>query len=270
MWGATYDIARWSVTVLGQDTNNVLRDSLRHACAWGQCAKSVTRWLYNCDNKLGQARWQTVYETNVCAVGVMFTLTRRLPEISSKRNRNHSAGITKEGKKSLFTPGWRFPRIPVPRWPLVAAWLPSWWRRWRRMRCGRKIVSPSCRSFKSIFVFIKAFKLLIAPLSDLLLWRDRFVSTSSDRCVFMVQSFAYLLRFFEVTALIHWSLKTLCNQWKFPWFLVPTSFWSCCNVRMVFQCDFIVLNDTFLTPPKICQRFAVICHRYSICPECFL
>ena len=44
---------------------------------------------------------------------------------------------------------------------------------------------------------------------------------------------------------------------KYPWFVVPTSFLSCCNVGMVFQCDFIVLNDTFLSPPSIWQRFAV-------------
>ena len=77
----------------------------------------------------------------------------------------------------------RFPRVPVPRWPQVAAWLPSWWRRWRRTCCGRRIVSPSCRSIKSMCMFFKAFKLLIEPLSDLSLWRDRFVSTSSDRCI---------------------------------------------------------------------------------------
>ena len=65
---------------------------------------------------------------------------------------------------------------------------------------GRGIVSPSCRSIKSICLFFKALKLLIAPLSDLLLWRDRFVSTSVI-AIFMIQSFACLLRLFQVTAL---------------------------------------------------------------------
>ena len=50
-----------------------------------------------------------------------------------------------------------------------------------------------------------------APLSDLLLWRERFVSTSSCCCKLMVQSFAWLLRIFKVTALIQWSLYTFCG-----------------------------------------------------------
>ena len=70
------------------------------------------------------------------------------------------------------------------------------------------------RSFKSIIVFFKAFKLLIKPLSDLLCKRDKFVSTSSDSCIFVIQYFAYLLHFFTVTALILHSE------------IVPTSFFS--------------------------------------------
>ena len=45
------------------------------------------------------------------------------------------------------------------------------------------------KSIKEICVIFKAFKLLIAPLSDLLLWSDRFVSTSSDCSILMVQIF---------------------------------------------------------------------------------
>ena len=182
---------------------------IREVSAWSQ------RWLYNCDNKLGQARWQTVHEKNVCAVGVLFTPPVHCQDIkfqASEKKDIHLEHLKK--KKSLFNPRWRFPRIPVPRWPQVAAWLPSWWRRWRRMRCGRRTVSPSCLSFKSIIVFIKALKLLIKPLSDLSLWRDRFLSTSSDRRFFMVQSFACLLRLFKVAALIQWSLHTFCIQWS--------------------------------------------------------
>ena len=57
-WGVTCDIARWSVDVLVQDTNSVLRDPLSHA------VRGVSAWLCgctyldNCDHRLGQARWQ--------------------------------------------------------------------------------------------------------------------------------------------------------------------------------------------------------------------
>ena len=79
------------------------------------------------------------HETNVWAVCVLFT-HHQLPRdwISRKRNKNHSSGTILK-KKKLFTPRWRFPRIPVPRWRQAAAWLPSWLRKWRRMRCGRRI-----------------------------------------------------------------------------------------------------------------------------------
>ena len=58
-----------------QDTNNVLRDSLSYA------VRGVSAWLCgcmyldNCDNKLGQARWQNAHEKNVSAVGVLFTFS---------------------------------------------------------------------------------------------------------------------------------------------------------------------------------------------------
>ena len=74
------------------------------------------------------------------------------------------------------------------------------------------MVSPFCGSFKSITVFSKVFELLIKPLSNFLPWRDRFVSTSSEICMFVIQSFACLLRLFKVTALIHWHFNTLCIQ----------------------------------------------------------
>ena len=143
-------------------------------------------------------------------------------------------------KETLFNPRWWFPRIPAPSRPQVTAWLPSWWRRW--MRCGERIALPSCGGFTSIILFLKAFKLLVKPLSDLSHWRDRFVSTYSDCCVLMVYSLLHVC--FACFALIHWSMYTLCIQRRFPWFL-------CSNVGMVFQCDFIVLNDLFLSPPNI-------------------
>ena len=115
----------------------------------------------------------------------------------------------------------------------------------------RRFVSPSCRSFKSITVFIKAFKMLIKPLSDLLLWRDRFFSTSSDRCIFMVQSFECLLRL----------LSSHCAESMvlvYPLHSMKVSMISRSDFFLVllqrrngkFECDFIVLDDTFLSTPN--------------------
>ena len=107
-----------------------------------------------------------------------------------------------------------------------------------------------------MIVFFEAFKLLLKLLPDLLCRRDWFVSFSSD-FLYVRHSLLHLLRFYGVTALIHWSSNTFCVQGNFPGFFVPTSFLPCCHVGMVFQCDFIVLNDRFLSPPNIRQRFAV-------------
>ena len=49
-------------------------------------------------------------------------------------------------------------------------------------------------------------------LPDLLCRRDWFVSFSSDFGMFVIQSFAFVLRFHKVTALIHWSLNTFLIQ----------------------------------------------------------
>ena len=94
-WGVTYDIAQWSVHVLVQSTNNVLRDSWATRDAWGQCVKSVTRWLYNCDKHADKlCMWKT------CARQVNCLHTRRLPGdyISGKQNKNHSSRTIKEGQ----------------------------------------------------------------------------------------------------------------------------------------------------------------------------
>ena len=77
--------------------------------------------------------------------------------------------------------------------------LPVRWRRWMR-RPGGRVESPPCTRFKSVIVFFEAFTLLIKPLPDLLCRRDWFVSFSSDFCMFVIQSFAFVLRVYKVTA----------------------------------------------------------------------
>ena len=78
---------------------------------------------------------------------------------------------------------------------------------------------------------------------------DKFDSTSSDRCVLSVQSFAFLLRLFKVTAdsvvLVHLLRSMIVSM------ISRSDFFSCCSAGMVVQCDFIVLNDTYLKPLNI-------------------
>ena len=116
-WGVTYDIARWSVNFFWKDTNNVLRDSCSHA--W--CVRLVRE-------DSGKMTVQKLYMGKKCAwLGVLFTppsptsIARRLKFPASEMT---SLGQLK--KNSLFSPGWRFPRIPAPNWPQVATWLSSW------------------------------------------------------------------------------------------------------------------------------------------------
>ena len=165
-------------------------------------------------------------------------------------------------KKLLFSPGWRVPRIPAPSWPQSAAWLPSWWRRW--MRRGRLIVSPSWGSFKSVIVFFKAFKWLIKPLSHLLPWRDRFVPTSSDRCVFLLQYFACLLHYFKVTALIQWPLNTFCIQRQFH--DIAFRLLSCRRNGLPMRFHRIEWSAPQST--QYLTKTCGVCHLCVICPEC--
>ena len=116
--------------------------------------------------------------------------------------------------------------------------------------CGR-VESPSCARFKSVIVFFEAFELLTKPMPDLLCRRDWLVSFSSDSCMFVKQSFAFVLRFFSVSALIHWSLNAFFIQRTCPGFCVLTSFLPCSHVGIIFQCACIILNDLFLSPPNI-------------------
>ena len=105
------------------------------------------------------------------------------------------------------------PRIPASIWLPVATLLPVWWRRWMR-RLGGRTESPFCTRFKWVIVFFEAFTLLIKPLPDLLRRRNWLVSISSDCCMFVIQSFAFLLRFFKVTALIQWSFEYFLHSKK--------------------------------------------------------
>ena len=79
----------------------------------------------------------------------------------------------------------------------------------------KKIVSPSCASFKTVIVFFEAFKLFFKPLLDLFPRRSRFVPISSDCYMFVIQSFAFWFRFCKVTALIQWPLNTFCIHRNF-------------------------------------------------------
>ena len=79
---------------------------------------------------------------------------------------------------------------------------------------------------------------------------DKFVSTSSDRCMLLVHAFACLLRLVSSHCADSMVLVYTLHSVKVS-MISRSDFFSCCSVGMVFQCDFIVLNDTFLNPPNI-------------------
>ena len=191
------DMVRWVWSVLRCDTKDALQ-SWAVQVHGDQCVTgTLTRRLRNkCAT--------TVHEKMWCAVGVS-TPPVDCQEISFPASEMTS--LNKEETQLLFSPGWCLPRIPASIWLPVAALLPVRWRRWMR-RPGGRVDSPSCTKFKSVIVFFEAFNLLIKPLPDLLCKRDCFASFSNDFSMFVIQSFAFVLRFYKVTALIHWCLNT--------------------------------------------------------------
>ena len=174
------------------------QDTIRKAscCAWATRVCEVNAWRddcilkNNCDNRLGQARWQSAHEKNVCAAGVSIDCQ----EIEFPASEmSHLEFFFKKKHCSL-------------RWPPAVARLPPSWRRWRRMHCRKNIIFPS-RWIKSVRIFFVPFELLVGPLSDLLLWRNWSVSASSNYCMLMVQSFACLFCIFKVIELIQWCMS---------------------------------------------------------------
>ena len=88
--GVTYGTARWDVTIFGQDT-------MRKAscCAWATHVREVNAWRDdwnlkdNCDNRLGQARWQHAQEKKrvrvVCTCYTHRAPNKLLPDSSVTR-----------------------------------------------------------------------------------------------------------------------------------------------------------------------------------------
>ena len=72
-----------------------------------------------------------------------------------------------------------------------------------------------------------------------------------------LQSFAFVLCFSKIGALVHWSLNTFSVQRNFPGFLVPTFFFSCSHVGMILQCNCVIVLNLFFGPPNIWQRLSV-------------
>ena len=101
-------------------------------------------------------------------------------------------------------------------------------------------------------------KLYSSRPSNLLRRVDWSVSFTSSRCVFFIQSFAFVLCFSKIRALIHWFLNTLTIQRSFPGFLDSSSFFSCRHVGMIFQCNCVILFNLFFSPPNTWQRLSVL------------
>ena len=47
-----------------------------------------------------------------------------------------------------------------------------------------------------------------------------------------------------------WSLSTFFIQFEYPTFLKTISFSSCRNIRLIFQCKFVILIDLYFNPPN--------------------
>ena len=143
-------------------------------------------------------------------------------EISGKRK---TTTWTRTYLKLLFSPGWRSARIPtLIRLPIVVL-LPV---RWRRRSCWSawRVNSPSSSRINCAIVLIKSLELLIM-MSGLLCRMDWTISFTSSFNVFAVQSYAFLLRFTKIRALLDWSLNPLSVQRNVPGILVSTSFFRC-------------------------------------------
>ena len=143
--------------------------------------------------------------------------------------------VNKE-EKLLFSPGWCLPRIPASIWLPVAVLLPVRWR--RLMRCpGWRVESPSrpsgCWSSRYLTSCARGIGLFPSPV------------------VSVCSSYSLLHDCFAPMK----SLRWFTGRWKPS--SVPTSFLPCSHARMIFRCDFIVLNDLFLSPPNIWQRLTV-------------
>ena len=202
--GKVYNIARWGVKVFGRNVNNVLRD-FNLSSEWGQCVTghSAKRLRTNC----------ALHGT--CSVHTV----RRLPRkwISCKRN-----DISEQRRICflLFNPRWWLRRIPSK---LTSNY------------CSLAIVKTKKNesSKKGIIAILRNIQVENRDFSRLLnCWSSRcltccsgwgvFVPTSNECCMFMIQSFACLLRFLSPMALVHLFFV----QRKFPWFFVSDFFLS--------------------------------------------
>ena len=69
--------------------------------------------------------------------------------------------------------------------------------------------------------------------------------------------------FNEIRSLIHWSFNTFFIQLECPTFLVSSSFLSCCNIGVVCQCKFVILNNllfSHLISDKDLRYVSSLCH----------
>ena len=93
--------------------------------------------------------------------------------------------------------------------------------------------------------------------------RDWFVSFSSDFCAFVRRSFAFVLRYYKSRCADSLVLEYLLYSKKISRIFVPTSFLPWSRVGMIFQCNCVILNDLFLSPPtsdKDLRYLSSSCH----------
>ena len=244
---------KWDVTLLAKHNDvlqfQIVRLGSRVCVGFVGDNEAVTTWTTvstSWDKHADKMRMRK----HVCAVGVLVT-----------HSRNDEKFIDHSKMKFSTSPS---STLSTSRYLYVFVMT-----KWKWMRWGRRIVSPFCWSIKSICVFSWPPNCWL-PLSDLLLWRDRIVPTSSECWILMLQSLARLLRIFKR---FYWSLHNVCVQWECSWIMVPTFFFFRRCVNMIFQCYLIVLHYTFPIPSNF-GNFAVFVVVITTSPKkkmyCFL
>ena len=138
--------------------------------------------------------------------------------------------------------------------------------RWRR-RCWMPQVSlwPSKEKTSILFedqlwsvIFFKSFEVLVSSLSwSLFFWWTGIFPSEVSFHMFIMQSFHFSSCINEIRTLIHLSLSTFFIQFGCPTFLNTISFFSCCNIGVIFQWKFVTLNNLLFGPPIFWQRLAV-------------
>ena len=118
----------------------------------------------------------------------------------------------------------------------------------------RRISPPSCLGIDLKIMSINSFKLLAPSLSWSLYRMNGCISFCSLKSLSHVHHAVFLILVLLRRNLdVDWT-PSFYVQREYPISLVSSSFLSCCNIGMVFQCKPVILNNLLLSPPNNWQR----------------